>query len=124
MPIFALKSEAKTCALENAEADYRTAQKAEQFRVGKEALYFAAFPGTRYIPFAAVTRALVKNTAISLTGSCGKQLPMVLVRTYYDGEEFYHNFLFEKGKNAAIAVEALKAARPDLNVEQDDKPWF
>ena len=65
---------------------------------------------------------LSKNTAISVTGTCGKQLPMVRLRLYYDGE-FYKDLLFEKQKNVDNVLEAIAAARPDLPVVRDTTPF-
>lgn len=95
MALFGMKSLAQNHVLEDAEADYRTSVRVEQFRVSDKAIYFPAFPGNQYIPFEAMSQIKVRNTAISVTGTCGKQLPMVCLRTFYDGE-FYKDFLFEK----------------------------
>ena len=122
MALFALKSLAKTCALENADAGYKAARRVEQFRLGEEAIYFPAFPGNQYLPFAALTQVKTRNTAISVTGTCGKQLPMVCVRLSYDGE-FYKDLLFEKQKNVDKVLEAITAARPDLPVVRDTTPF-
>ena len=122
MALFALKSLAKTCALEGADAGYKAARRVEQFRLGEEAIYFPAFPGNQYLPFAALTQVKTRNTAISVTGTCGKQLPMVCVRLSYDGE-FYKDFLFEKKKNADLVVETIRACRPELEFDLDPTPF-
>jgi len=122
MALFALKSLSKTCALENADAGYKASRRVEQFRLGQEAIYFPAFPGNQYLPFAALTHVKTRNTSISVTGTCGKQLPMVCVRLSYDGE-FYKDFLFEKKKNADLVVEAIRACRPELEMDLDPSPF-
>ena len=116
MPIFAMKSLSQSCSLENAAADYRTARRAGQYRVSGEAIYFPAFPGNQYIPFEAMSQIKVRNTAISVTGTCGKQLPMVCLRTFYDGE-FYKDFLFEKRMSMEKALERIRASRPDIPMD-------
>ena len=121
MALFALKSVSASVALQDAESDYRAARRMGQFRLGAQAIYFPAFPGTRYVPYAAVTRALTRNTALPLTGSCGKSLPMVRLRLYYDGE-FYQDFLFEKAEQADTALDAVAAARPELPLERETRP--
>ena len=122
MPLFKLKSLARDCAMENPEEDYRTSRRAEQFRFSAEAIYFPAFPGTQYLPYAALSHVLSKNTAISVTGTCGKQLPMVRLRLHYDGE-FYKDFLFEKQKSVDRVLEAIRARRPELTVDRDIPPF-
>lgn len=122
MALFALKSLSKTCALEDAAAGYKASRRVEQFRLGDEAVYFPAFPGNQYLPFAALTQVKTRNTAISVTGTCGKQLPMVCVRLSYDGE-FYKDFLFEKKKNADLVVEAIAAKRPELPMDLETEPF-
>ena len=116
MAIFKMKSLAQSHSLEDAEQDYRTAIRVEQFRVSDRAIYFAAFPGTQYIPFDALSQVKVRNTALSVTGTCGKQLPMVCLRASYDGE-FYKDFLFEKRTVAEKVLDRIRAARPDLPMD-------
>ena len=116
MALFGMKSLAQNHVLEDAEADYRTSVRVEQFRVSDKAIYFPAFPGNQYIPFEAMSQIKVRNTAISVTGTCGKQLPMVCLRTFYDGE-FYKDFLFEKRMSMEKALERIRANRPDIPMD-------
>lgn len=122
MALFALKSLSKSCGLENADAGYKASRRVEQFRLGEEAIYFPAFPGNQYLPFEALTYVKSKNTAISVTGTCGKQLPMVCVRLFYDGE-FYKDFLFEKKKSADLVLDTIAASRPELSMDRDTSPF-
>lgn len=123
MPLFALKSLARTYSLEGADADYKTSKRAEQFRFSQKAIYFPAFPGTQYVPYAAVTNVLSKNTAISVKGTCGKQLPMVRLRLYYDGGEFYKDFMFENQKGVDKVLDAIRAFDPTLPIVRDTTPF-
>ena len=123
MPIFAIKSLARTYELEGAERDYKETKRAEQFRFSEKAIYFPAFPGTQYVPYAAVTNVLSKNTAISVKGTCGKQLPMVRLRLYYDGGEFYKDFMFEKQKSADKVLDVIRGFNPDLPIVRDTTPF-
>ena len=116
MPLFKMKSLAQSHALEDAEQDYQNSVRVEQFRVSDRAIYFAAFPGTQYISFEAMSQVKMRNTALSVTGTCGKQLPMVCLRTFYDGE-FYKDFLFEKRAVAEKVLDRIRAARPDLPMD-------
>ena len=75
MALFTPKPLAKTCPLEDPAGDYKTARRAEQYRISGQAVYFPAFPGTQYLSFASLTRALTRNTSLPLTGCCGKALP-------------------------------------------------
>ena len=122
MPLFALKSQSRRCALEDAGTDFQAARRSAQFRIGAKAIYFPAFPGTRYLPYQAVTRAVTRNTSLPLTGSCGKALPLTLLRLYYDGGEVYQDFLFEKRDEANRALDALLAARPGVPAERETRP--
>lgn len=117
MPLFAMKSVSRRHTLENVGEDRRAADRVEQYRVGKEALYIAGFPSDQYLPFAALDRLQAKDTAISPGGCCGSQLPMVCLRLYYDGESS-QNFLFEKWASVDKVVERIQARRPDLTVEK------
>lgn len=119
MPLFQMKSMSRSCVLENAAGDYRTARRVEQYRVGSEALYIAGMPSSKYLPFAALNRVVVKNTSISPGGCCGTQLPMVCLRLTYDGE-FFQNLLFEKWSNVDRVLERIRASRPDLAVEREE----
>ena len=116
MPIFQMKSQSASCTLEGAESDYRAARRVAQYRVGAQAAYFPAFPGTKYLPYAAVDRVISKNSALSVTGCCGKQLPVIRVRLFYDGE-IYQEFVFEKRTVADKVLDRIRAARPDLPMD-------
>ena len=120
MPLFELKSIAKNVVLENAKEDYRASKRVEQFRCGAGAIYFPAFPGTQYLPYEALTRVRSKNTAISVAGTCGKQLPMVCLRMFYD--DTYKDFMLEKTKSADKVMEAIAACCPELEIEKDESP--
>ena len=69
MALFKMKSLAQDHMLEDAEADYRSSVRAEQFRVSDKAVYFPAFPGTQYISFEALSQIRVRNTALSATSA-------------------------------------------------------
>ena len=123
MPLFEVKSLSREYALENPSEDRRAAQRVEQYRVSEKGVFFPAFPGDQYLPFTAVTSALSKNTAISVKGTCGKQLPMVRLRLYYDGGEFYKDFMFEKQKAADVVLDVIRANYPEIPVERDVTPF-
>lgn len=120
MPLFELKSIASNCTLENAKEDYRASKRMEQFRLGEKAIYFPAFPGTQYLPFEALERVKSKNTAISVAGTCGKQLPMVCLRLFYDG--IYKDFMFEKPKSVDAILANIAACCPGLEIDKDESP--
>lgn len=122
MPLFEIKSLSKSCSLENPAEDYRSAKRVEQYRVSDEAMYIAAFPGSRYIPFSALTQVWSKNTAITVSGCCGKELPMVCLRLCYDGGEVYQNYLFEKQSSVDKVLDRIRARRPDIPVDRNISP--
>ena len=112
------KSLSLTAQLPDAGADYRSARRIGQFRLSAHAAYFPAFPGTRYVPYEAVSVAWVKQTALPLTGCCGKELPMYRLRLRYDGGKFYQDFLFESEKQARQALDLVLAHHPDISQEE------
>ena len=118
MAIFTPKPLARSHPLEDPTRDYKTSRRAEQYRVSGQAIYFPAFPGTQYLSFAALTKALTRNTGLPLTGCCGKALPMTRLRLYYDGE-VYQDFMFEKLPTANQVLDGIAAARPDLPLERE-----
>ncbi|MCI9578338.1 MAG: hypothetical protein HFF98_05780 [Oscillibacter sp.] len=122
MAIFTPKPLARSCPLEDPAGDCKTARRAEQYRFSRQAVYFPAFPGTQYLSFAALTKALTRNTSLPLTGCCGKALPVTRLRLYYDGGEFYQDFTFEKLANANEVLDAIAAARPELPLEREERP--
>lgn len=120
MPILTPKPLAQTCPLEDPAGDYKSSRRVEQFRVSSQAIYFPAFPGTKYLSFRALTKALSRNTSLPLTGCCGKALPMTRLRLYYDGE-FYQDFLFEKRPNANRVLDGIAALCPELPLEREER---
>ena len=122
MALFALKSLSQNHSLENAAEDRKASSRVEQFRVSDRAVYFPAFPGDQYLPFEALHHVLSKNTAISVKGTCGKQLPMVRLRLYYDGE-FYKDLMFEKQKNVDVVLDRIRARCPDLSIDRNITPF-
>ena len=120
MPLFELKSIAANTVLENANEDYRASKRVEQFRFGAGAIYFPAFPGTQYLPYKALTRVKSKNTAVSVAGTCGKQLPMVCLRLYYD--DTFKDFMLEKKKSEELILAAIEACCPQLEIDRDSSP--
>lgn len=116
--MFEPKSMSQAHSLEGAAGDYRAARRVEQYRVSDKAMYIAAFPGSKYIPFAALDRVQAKNTTISPGGCCGSQIPMICLRLSYDGE-FYQNFMIEKWASAEEILKRIQVCRPDLAIERD-----
>ena len=116
MPLFAMKSLAQSASLEDVSGDYKTARRVEQFRISNEAIYFPAFPGNQYLPFEALHHVKVRDTALSVTGTCGKQIPMTCLRLSYGGE-FYKDFLFEKRARAEEVLERIRIRRPELEMD-------
>ena len=119
MSLFELKS-ITNLTLENAKEDYRASKRAEQFRVGEKAIYFPAFPGTQYLPFESLTKVKSKNTAVSVAGTCGKQIPMVCLRLYF--ADSYKDFMLEKKKSEDQIVAAIAACCPELEIDRDLSP--
>lgn len=113
-----LQSICPAVTLENAKEDYKRSARAEQYRVGDEAVYFAAFPGTKYLPFAAIRQAWVQKSSLPLTGCCGKELPVVVLRTRYEGG-FYQHFTFEKSETAQRVLDILARRCPGILLDPE-----
>ena len=95
-------------------ADYRDAVKIGNVRIGKEALYFPAFPvGAQYLPLTTLNRAWVQKSSISPKGCCGGQLQVFVVRMQ-DGGEFYQNLTFDRERDANRALDLIRESRPDI----------
>ncbi len=109
----AFQSICPTVSLEEPKADYKSADRLEQFRVSRQAIYMAAFPGTKYLPFQAVERAWSQNTSMPVKCTCGKSIPMVAVRMKYRGG-CYQNFLLEKQASADRLLSILREDFPDV----------
>ena len=118
MPLFALKSLSRRVSLPQPEQDHKTSQRAERYRFSSQAIYYPSFPGTAYLPFAAVTKLMVRSTSLAVTGSCGKSLPMVCLRMYYDGADAFQDFIFEKEKISQKVEDACLAANPAVLLDK------
>lgn len=123
MPVFGLKSIVNEMSVEDIKEDYKIAKRLEQYRLGAKAIYFPGFPGTHYLPFAAVKKGVIRNVGLCATGSCGKQIPMICVRLFYGAEESFKDFLFEKQKNVQRLEEALLLVRPELEIDSKIVPF-
>ena len=80
--------------------------------MGKQAIYMAACPGTKYRPLAGSGEAWTQDSSITVTGTCGKSLPVVVLRVRYEGN-FYQSFQFEKQSTADRVLESIAAGNPD-----------
>jgi len=95
----AMKSLCPEFVLLDPAADRKASERVEQYRVSGAAIYFKTFPGEKYLPFSAVEWAWAQKSRVSLTGCCGSELPVVILRMKYSGG-FYQNFTFEKQESA------------------------
>lgn len=117
MALLEMKPLCPAYPLPDPRADYRTARRVGQYRVSNRALYYLAFPANRYLSFEAVRGAFSQKTSMPLTGCCGKELPMVLLRVDYEGG-FYQDFTFEKQEEADRVLAILRQNCPVL-LEKD-----
>lgn len=111
MSMLTMQSLCPAFVLPDSKADRRTAKRVEQYQISAQAIYFPGFPATQYLPFDAIRRAWLQNSSMALTGCCGKELPVVLLRIEYDGG-FFKNFSFEKRERAEVVLSAIQAANP------------
>ena len=122
MQLFKLRCAQGVAPIEQINEDYHQAIKIGQYRIGKEAIFYPGFPGTWYLPFASVTKALTRNASLPLTGCCGKALPMVRFRLYYGNQEGFMDFMFEKPEEANKALDQLLSSYPEIPYERETRP--
>ena len=108
----ALCSVCRDIELSAPKEDYRNSLRIEQYRFGKEAIYFAGWPTAKYLPFAAIRQAWIQDSLLPVTGTCGKALPITVMRVRYKGK-YYQTFTFEKRANAQHALDLIQAGAPD-----------
>ena len=119
MPLFQLKSQSQSCTLPDAAEDHSASSRLAQYRLGREAVYFPAFPGTRYLPFDAVSKVMARHTSMPLTGCCGKELPVIkLVLRWEGGEE---QQVIDPPKHTDTLLNQILAARPDVKLDDRRK---
>ena len=94
--------------LDDPKTDYRDSQRIEQYRFGSQAAYFAAWPSAKYLPYPAVRQAWIQDSLLPVTGTCGKALPVTVMRIRYKGN-YYQTLTFEKQVNARKALDILQA---------------
>lgn len=93
--------------LDDPRTDYRDSQRIEQYRFGSKAAYFAAWPSAKYLPYSAVRQAWIQDSLLPVTGTCGKALPVTVMRIRYKGN-YYQTLTFEKRVNAQKALDILQ----------------
>ena len=93
--------------LDDPMTDYRDSQRIEQYRFGSKAAYFAAWPAAKYLPYPAVRQAWIQDSLLPVTGTCGKALPVTVMRIRYKGN-YYQTLTFEKRVHAQTALDILQ----------------
>ncbi|MBE6961140.1 MAG: hypothetical protein E7445_01595 [Ruminococcaceae bacterium] len=97
--------------LEDPKTDYSSSLRIEQYRFSSHAAYFAAWPSAKYLPFLAVRQAWIQDSLLPLTGTCGKAIPVTVMRIRYKGN-YYQTLTFEKRVNAQKAMDILQEHCP------------
>lgn len=93
--------------LDDPKADYSSSLRIEQYRFSGHAAWFAAWPSAKYLPFSAVRQAWIQDSLLPLTGTCGKAIPVTVMRIRYKGN-YYQTLTFEKRVNAQKAMDILQ----------------
>ena len=104
--------------LDDPRSDYRNSLRIEQYRFSSSAAYFAAWPSAKYLPFSAVRQAWIQDSLLPLTGTCGKALPVTVMRIRYKGN-YYQTLTFEKRVNAQKAMDILREHCADAVFEPE-----
>ena len=115
MPLLEPKCLCPAGELPNAGEDCRGALRVAQFRVSAQALYLPAFPGWKYIPFQSLTGVVLRTSALSTIGCCGKELPVLKLILRWDGGE--RELILDLPGQADVVLEQIRGARPELNVD-------
>ena len=113
-----LQSLCPDTVLDHPEEDYRASLRVEQYRVSPQALYFGPFFAVQYLPFQAICRAWVQSSSLALTGCCGRQLPVTVLRVRY-GENGSQSFVFEREASALQVLDRIARCRPDIPLEPE-----
>ena len=103
----AMHSICPSITLDDPKADYSSSLRIEQYRFSNHAAWFAAWPSAKYLPFSAVRQAWIQDSLLPLTGTCGKAIPVTVMRIRYKGN-YYQTLTFEKRSNAQKAIEILQ----------------
>ncbi len=111
----ALKSLCPEITLPDPAADKKTAKRVGQYHVSDRAIYFPAFPFSKYLPFEAIRRVWTTQYSIPLVGCCGKSLPAVMLRIGFEGG-FYQEFSFETQEEADLVMKRIVTAYPQIPV--------
>lgn len=93
--------------------DIKSAEKVEQYRVSKLAVYL---PGNEYIPLECVSKIRVRESMMTTKGCCGLSIPVFKVILDY-GAERPKGLMCEKEVNAGKLAGLIQKARPDLTIE-------
>ncbi len=101
--------------LDDVKEDYAASRKAGQYRISRRAFYLPAFPGTRYIPFKAVTRAVLRNAGLPISGCCGRELPVVKLHLDYAGGS--GDYVIDPVSQSDTAADMLHNSDPRINFE-------
>ena len=110
-----MKSLCLDIQLPDAKEDFRAAARVAQYRVSHKAFYLPAFPGWAYVPLSELTGVVVRNASLSTIGCCGKELPVLkLILRWGEGEK---ELVIDPPKHADTILEHIRAARPDLEVD-------
>ena len=114
----AIRSVSPDLTIDDPTTDYRNSQRIEQYRFSSSAIYMAAWPSAKYLPLTAVRQAWIQDSLLPVTGTCGKALPVTILRIRYKGN-YYQNFTFEKQVNAQKALDIIREGAPNAVFEPE-----
>lgn len=108
-----LESVYKSYFIEYPEADYQDAEEIGCFRFGAEAVYIPGFPAVRYLPLAALRRAWVQESSLSVGGSRSAGMSLYVLRAQRE-DGLWQNFAFNREEDARRALERMRKLNPKL----------
>ena len=100
--------------IEDPKAEYKTAEKIEQYRISENAVFL---PRNEYIPLDAVEKLQLRNTMLTTKGCCGLSIPVWNVVLFY-GAVRPKGLMCEKEANARHLIEAIRSAHPEIAEEE------
>lgn len=110
----AWKSFSPVYAVEDVREDRKTVRHIEQYGFTGTAVYMQG----GYLPYAAVTAVLMKESFYAGAQCCGGGFPVTRIRLSY-GDGSRKVLMFEKRSNAEKAVALIREANPRAVMEED-----
>ncbi|MBO5503523.1 MAG: hypothetical protein J5969_03495 [Lachnospiraceae bacterium] len=95
-------------------SDIKSGTRIEQYKISDQAVYF---PRKKYLLLSDIRRTWIQDSTMNLVGTCGKGLPVFVVRLDH-GDEKKVNLMLEKKEHAEEMIRLICEKNPSVVVEQ------